>query len=782
MLDKALALGMKEEEYRRVVEILGRVPTETELAMYSVEWSEHCGYPRSRALLKLLPKTGKFKTLIGQDAGGIEIGDGLAIVFKMESHNHPSQVEPRQGAATGIGGIVRDIFGSGARPIALLDSLRFGDLKTPLAKYLFNGVVDGIQFYGNCIGVGTVGGEIYFNDCYRGNCLVGVMCVGVARIEDLISAKARGAGNSVIYFGNSTGRDGIGGASILASHEFGADEEKRPTVQIGDPFTEKCLIEATLEILRTGAVVSLKDMGAAGLTCSTCEQAAAGGVGMDIDLDKVPLREADMEPWEIMMSESQERMVAIVEKGREEEVLSICRRWDLNAVVIGHVTDDGMMRVRQNGKVVAEMPAKSLAEAPLYHLPAEEPAYIKAVQSFDLSQLPEPSDYNDVLLKLLASPNIASKEWVFHQYDHTVQTNTVVAPGRGDAAVLRLQLDKYPDACSSAIHCASETAMNHLTPNMGIAAVTDCNSRYCYLDPFLGAQIAIAEAARNLVCVGAEPAAVTDCLCFGNPEKPDRFWQFKRAVEGIAEACKFFELPVVSGNVSFYNETPESVIHPSPLIGMIGVLSDVTQNLTLGFKREGDIIALVGEVWSQGVGSQARSETECRPAEDATSLSLRGLLQTLGGSEYLAVIHQLEVGTPPALNLERERAVQRTVLEAAQNGLLSSAHDCSEGGLAVALAECCIEGNTGATIEIRNPKSEIRNDALLFGETQSRIIVSLPEQRVNDLLDIASKHGAPVTILGKVGGQRLMVNDWIDADVPTLDRTWRGAIPCLMNA
>ena len=745
MLDKALALGMKEEEYHRVVEILGRVPTETELAMYSVEWSEHCGYPRSRALLKLLPKTGKFKTLIGQDAGGIEVEGGLAIVFKMESHNHPSQVEPKQGAATGIGGIVRDIFGSGARPIALFDSLRFGDLKTSLAKYLFNGVVDGIQFYGNCLGIPTVGGEIYFNDCYRGNCLVGVMCVGVAQIGDLISAKASGAGNSVIYFGNSTGRDGIGGASILASHEFGADEEKRPTVQIGDPFTEKCLIEATLEMLKTGAVVSLKDMGAAGLTCSTCEQAAEGGVGIDFDLSKVPLREADMEPWEIMMSESQERMVAIVEKGREEEVLSICRRWDLGAAVIGHVTDDGMMRVRQNGKIVAEMPAKSLAEAPLYHLPAEEPAYVKEVQSFDFPQLSEPSNYNDVLLKLLSSPNIASKEWVFHQYDHTVQTNTVVAPGKGDAAVVRLQPYKYHEARNT------QYAIRNTQP--GIAAVTDCNSRYCFLDSFIGAQIAIAEAARNLVCVGAEPAAVTDCLCFGNPEKPDRFWQFKRAVEGIAEACKFFELPVVSGNVSFYNETPESVVHPSPLIGMIGVLSDVTQNLTLGFKREGDIIALVGETSND-----------------------------LGGTEYLHVIHGLEVGAPPALNLERERAVQRTVLEAAQNGLLSSAHDCSEGGLAVALAECCIIGNVGANVEIRNTQYAIRNDALLFGETQSRIIVSLPEHRVHDLLDIASKHGSPVTILGKVGGQRLVVNDLINVDVPTLDRSWRGAIPCLMNA
>jgi phosphoribosylformylglycinamidine synthase len=752
MLAKALALGMKEDEYRRVVEILGRVPTETELAMYSVEWSEHCGYPRSRALLKLLPKTGKFKTLIGQDAGGIEIGDGLAIVFKMESHNHPSQVEPKQGAATGIGGIVRDIFGSGARPIALLDSLRFGELKTPLAKYLFNGVVDGIQFYANCIGVPDIGGEIYFNDCYRGNCLVGVMCVGVAHIEDLISAKARGAGNSVIYFGNSTGRDGIGGASILASHEFGEDEEKRPTVQIGDPFTEKCLIEATLEMLRTGAVVSLKDMGAAGLTCSTCEQAAEGGVGMEIDLGKVPLREADMEAWEIMMSESQERMVAIVEKGREEEVLSICRRWDINAAVIGCITDDGMMRVRQNGKVVAEMPAKSLAEAPLYHLPAEEPAYIKEAQSFDFSQLPEPSDYNDVLLKLLASPNIASKEWVFHQYDHTVQTNTIVAPGRGDAAVLRLKDDEGFGFWVLGSGEKNPQNPEPKTQNLGVAAVTDCNSRYCYLDPFIGAQIAVAEAARNLVCVGAEPAAVTDCLCFGNPEKPDRFWQFKRAVEGIAQACQFFELPVVSGNVSFYNETPDSVVHPSPLIGMIGVLPDVTKNLTLGFKREGDIIALLGETGND-----------------------------LGGTEYLHVIHQLEVGRPPALNLERERAVQRTVLEAAQRGLLASAHDCSEGGLAVALAECCIEGNIGANVDVTQTIS-LRYDALLFGESQSRIVVSLPQQHLNDLLDIARQHGAPVMILGTVGGQELTVNDLIDVDVHTLSQTWRGAIPCLMNA
>jgi phosphoribosylformylglycinamidine synthase II len=746
MLNKALALGMNEGEYNKVLEILGRQPTSTELAMYSVEWSEHCGYPRSRPLLGLLPKEGHYASIAGADAGGIEIEPNLTIVFKMESHNHPSQVEPRQGAATGIGGIVRDIFTVGARPIACLDSLRFGELDDPIhgakARYLLSGVVDGISFYGNCLGIPTVAGEIGFNSSYRGNCLVGAMSVGVVNSDAVASGAASGPGNAVMYFGNATGRDGIGGCSILASHDL-SDAAARPTVQVGDPFSEKCLIEACLEALPTGAIVSMKDMGAAGLTCTTCEQAAAGGVGMDIDLAHVPLREAGMEPYEIMMSESQERMLAVVEAGREQEVAAIFQRWGAHAVVLGRVTDDGILRVRVGDKVVAEMPAQSLADAPLYHLPAEEPAYLAAKQAFDFAQIPVPArgEFNNVMMRLLQAPNIASKEWIYSQYDHSVQINTVVYPGQGDAAVLRIR----------------ESATNK-----GIAVKADCNSRYVYLDPFEGAKLAIAECARNLVCVGAEPGGVTDCLCFGNPEKPDRFWQFRRAVEGIAEACRHFRLPVVSGNVSLYNETAESVIHPSPLIGMVGVLEDVTQSVGLAFRDQGDIIVLVGDT---------RDE--------------------LGGSEYLATIHGLEEGRPPFLDMDREVNVQKLVLAAIREGLVKSAHDCSDGGLAVAAAESSIAGKIGAHLEIERgvaADDNIRLDSLLFGESQSRIVLSVAPQNLQKLIDAGKSLGVPVTKLGIVGGQNFVIADnrmdqfdqLIDLPLTEIEWAFRGAIARLM--
>lgn len=741
MLDKARALGMTDEEYRRVEAILGREPSPTELAMYSVEWSEHCGYPRSRALLKLLPKDGHYASVAGADTGGIEIEPGLFIVFKMESHNHPSQVEPKQGAATGIGGIVRDIFTIGARPIACLDSLRFGPLDEPKARYLFHGVVEGISFYGNCLGIPTVAGEVGFNACYRGNCLVGAMCVGVVRKDSIASGAAAGAGNSVMYFGNATGRDGIGGCSILASHEM-TDNAARPTVQIGDPYAEKCLIEACLEALKTGAIVSMKDMGAAGLTCTTCEQAAAGGMGMDIDLANVPLRESDMEPFEIMMSESQERMLAVVQKGRETEVAEIFQKWGVHAAVLGQVTGDGILRVRVGHEVVAEMTASSLADAPLYHLPAEEPAYLAALHAFDFSAIAPPTDYHDALLRLLRSPNIASKEWVYRQYDHSVQINTVVRPGAGDAAVLRIR---------------------ESGSNKGIAVKADCNSRYVFLDPFVGAQIAVAECARNLACVGAEPGGVTDCLCFGNPEKPDRFWQFKRAIEGIVEACTFLKLPVVSGNVSFYNETPESVIHPSPLIGMVGVLEDVEQHTGMAFRRAGDAIALIG---------QCRNE--------------------LGGSEYMAALHGVEAGRPPELDLQRELNVQKLTLKAIRDGLVKSAHDVSDGGLAVTLAECCITGNIGAVIELPSEAeatANVRLDAVLFGETQSRVVVSIAPENLVKLRDLAQSAGVTVAHLGTVGGEKLTIRDFrtgalapvLDAPLAELAAAHRDAIPDLMN-
>ncbi|HEY3376736.1 MAG TPA: phosphoribosylformylglycinamidine synthase subunit PurL [Armatimonadota bacterium] len=708
-LQVALELGMNEQEFQKVVEILGREPSGTELAMYSVEWSEHCGYPRSRTLLRLFPKTGKYPTRAeGEDAGGIEIAEGVYVIFKMESHNHPSQVEPKQGAATGIGGILRDIFTMGARPVALLDSLRFGDLESEKAKFLLHGVVDGIQFYGNCVGVPTVGGEIYFHPSYRDNCLVNVMAVGIGQSDAIATSKGKGPGNPVLVVGNRTGRDGIGGCSILASHEFNEDDQKRPTVQIGDPFTEKCLIEACMEILQGDSIVGIKDMGAAGITCTTAEMAAAGGVGMDIDLAKVPMREEGMEPWEIMMSESQERMLVVAKKGREAEVIALFEKWNLNAAVVGEVIEEEVLRIRFHGELVAEVPSQSLAAGPVYQLPAEEPAWLTALQQADLSGVAAPDDYNAVLRTLLSSPNIASKRWVFEQYDHMVQTNTVIPPGAGDAAVIRIK---------------------GIAQGLGMTA--DCNSRYCYLDPYVGAQIAVAEAARNLVCVGADPAAVTDCLNFGKPEKPDRFWQLKRAVEGISDACRAFNVPVVSGNVSLYNEGPDAAIYPTPTIGMVGVLDKVEQHCTMAFKAEGHQVALVGNT---------------RPE--------------LGGSEYLAVVHGLEVGKPPTLDLRRELAVQDFVLTAIKRGMLASAHDCSEGGLAVTVAESAIAGNCGVDVAVEQVE---RADMALFAESQSRILISFDETKAEALAALALEKEIPFEIIGTVGGDRVTME--VEGDV-----------------
>jgi len=703
-------LGLKDDEYQRILSILKREPTPTELAMFSVEWSEHCGYPRSRKWLKLFPQTGKYEALVGEDAGGI-VYDGMAIIFKMESHNHPSQVEPKQGAATGVGGILRDIFTSGARPIALLDSLRFGPLNNPYNKYIFNGVIDGIQFYGNCVGVPTIGGEIYFDDAYAGNCLVNVMCIGICPKEKLARARAEGVGNPIIYAGSKTGRDGIGGCSILASTVFEAGEiEKRPTVQVGDPFTEKCLIEATLEALETGVVLGIKDMGAAGLTCSSSEMAAAGNVGVDIDLDLVPLRESGMEPWEIMMSESQERMLLCVVKGKEEKVLKVFRKWGLDAAIIGHVLAEPKVVIRQGGKVIADAPTEELAKAPIYDMPYEKSKILNPK-----SELGKIRNLNKHLLDLLADPNIASKRSVYEQYDHMVQTNTVVLPG-GDASVLRVRGKEW-----------------------GIAATTDCNARYCQLDPYMGAKIAIAEASRNLVVTGAEPAAVTDCLNFGNPEKPDRFFQFKSCVEGLVDACKFFELPVVSGNVSFYNESPQGPILPTPTIGMIGIIKDVNKHCTAGFKSDGDLIVLLGP-------------------------------------------NKEESGPVPELDMDLERRVQIACLEAVQIGMVKSAHDLSEGGLAVALAECAIIGETGAVISLSD---KIKDNALLFGESQSRIILTIPADKIFSLFDVAMLYEVPCAIIGKVGGRNLTVmrdnKKLVDLPVAKLAKTYYSAIPDLLK-
>ncbi|MBN3037914.1 MAG: phosphoribosylformylglycinamidine synthase subunit PurL [Candidatus Omnitrophica bacterium] len=709
------SLGLCDQEYQSIVDILGREPSNTELAMFSVEWSEHCGYTRSRKWLKLLPKKGKYRNLLSEDSGGI-IVDDLAVIFKMESHNHPSQVEPKQGAATGVGGIIRDIFTAGARPVASLNSLRFGQLTKPYNRYLLKGVVDGIQSYGNCLGVPTIGGEIYFDKSYNGNCLVNAMSIGIAKKDKVVRARAKGNGNAIIYAGASTGRDGIGGCSVLASKEFKEGEEKRPAVQIGDPFTEKCLIEATLEALNTGYVLGLKDMGAAGLTCCTSEMAQAGDSGMEIELERVPKKEKDMQAWELMMSESQERMLLCVEKGKEKTIKDIFAKWDLQASVIGRVTDDGRVRIKYKGNVVADIRARALTDSPIYDMPYKKPAYLDKLNKLDLSKIPLPQDCNKVLLKLLSSPSLCSKKWVYEQYDHMVQTNTVVLPG-SDAAVIRLK-----------------------GKNKAIAATTDCNSRYCYLNPYRGAQIAVAEAARNLVCSGAQPAAVTDCLNFGNPEKADRFWQFKNCVQGIARACRFLRLPVVSGNVSFYNESPKEAIYPTPTIGMIGIIDDVKLACTQYFKKEDDVVILLGL---------------CR-AE-------------LGGTEYLKIAHKKVRGDAPALDLRREQALQRATLEAIRKGLVSSAHDCSEGGLAVALAECCIsdrENMVGAVIDGLTFNS--RSDAVLFGESQSRVIISCEKKNVPKIKTIAAKSKVPFRVIGKTCAERLKISrrDKVIVDLP----------------
>jgi len=716
-------LGLNDREYSNIIDVLGREPSITELAMFSVEWSEHCGYTCSRKWLKILPKKGKYKSLIGEDAGGIIVGD-LAIIFKMESHNHPSQIEPKQGAATGVGGIIRDIFTAGTRPIALLNSLRFGELSKSYNRYLLKGVVDGIQFYGNCLGVPTIGGDIYFDKTYNGNCLVNAMSIGVSKRDMLTKAQAAGIGNAIIYAGASTGRDGIGGCSILASKEFKENEEKRPAVQIGDPFTEKCLIEATLEALATGYIVGIKDMGAAGLTCCTSEMAYAGRSGIELDLTSVPRKDEGMEAWELMMSESQERILLCVKKGKEKKIQDIFLKWDLQAAVIGRVTGDKKLRISDNGKVVAEIEASALTNAPVYDMPHKKPEYLYSLNKLHLKEIPLPKDCNNVLLKLLSTPSICSKQWVYEQYDHMVQTNTVTLPG-SDSAVVRLK-----------------------GTNKAIAATTDCNSRYCYLNPYRGAQIAVAEAARNIVCSGAEPAAVTDCLNFGNPKNPDRFWEFKNCVEGIKDACKFFKLPVVSGNVSFYNESPHEAIYPTPTIGMIGVAKDVKKVCTQAFKKEKDVIIFLG-----------------------------GSDNELGASEYLKEIHNLVKGDAPKLDLRLEKAVQNTTYQAIRKGLVNSAHDCSEGGLTVCLAECCIsnkENMIGAVID--NLNFNIRKDSVLFGESQSRIILSCEKKAVKEIRDIARKLHSPFRIIGRTTGEKLIIldgkNEIINLTLEELSREW----------
>ncbi len=730
-------MGLNDSEYALILETLGREPSLTEIGMYAVMWSEHCGYKYSRPVLRLFAKYKEAQdTGAVENAGVIDIGDNIGVVMKMESHNHPSAVEPFQGAATGVGGILRDIFTMGARPIAGLNSLRFGPIDGPEnahTRYLFEHVVGGISHYGNCVGVPTVGGEIYFHPSYTGNPLVNAMAVGIVPMDKIASAGAKGIGNPVLYVGSATGKDGIHGATF-ASVELGPDSEsKRPNVQMGDPFAEKLLIEATLEALATGHIVGIQDMGAAGLTCATCEMSAKGEVGMDVDVRKVPQREAGMTPYEIMLSESQERMLAVIDAGQEDAVAAVFHKWGLNAVVIGHVTDTGRVVLTDAGVVVADVPARSLADdCPTYTLAASEPAYISEVQSADLSCLPEPNDYGAVLLKLLASPSIASKRWVYDQYDSMVQTQTTVLPGAADAAVLRLRD----------------------SGGKGLALTTDCNPRYCYLDPYLGAQIAVAEAARNLSCVGATPLAVTDCLNFASPEKPEGFWQFQQAVAGLADACEAFGTPVISGNVSFYNETPDGAIHPTPTVGMVGLLPDADKRVTQGFQNAGDAIYLLGSG---------------QPS--------------LGGSEYLALMHGLEVGRPPALDIDAEKKLQAFLRDAIGQGLLQSAHDVSDGGLAVCLAECCLGGSLGADIRRAGPTGAVA----LFGEQSAAAVVSVVFERRGELLALCDRHGLLINALGDVGGDRISFRASVDTQevwsmtLAEARAAYEGAIPKAMQ-
>ncbi len=741
MLDPKIyrEMGLNDGEYAQILSTLGREPTLTEVGMYAVMWSEHCGYKYSRPVLRLFSRYKEAQdTGAVENAGVIDIGGNIGVVMKMESHNHPSAVEPFQGAATGVGGILRDIFTMGARPIAILNSLRFGPIDAESGdahtRYLFEHVVGGISHYGNCVGVPTVGGEITFHHSYTGNPLVNAMAVGVVPMDRIASAGARGVGNPVLYVGSATGRDGIHGATF-ASVELGPDSEsKRPNVQMGDPFAEKLLIEATLEALATGGIVGIQDMGAAGLTCATCEMSAKGGVGMDVDVRAVPQRESGMTPYEIMLSESQERMLTVIERGREDEVAHVFHRWGLNAVVIGHVTDTGRVVLKDGGTIVADVPARSLADdCPTYTLAASEPAYIKEVQSADFSDLPEPDDYNAVLLRLLASPTIASKRWVYDQYDSMVQTQTTVLPGAADAAVLRLRD----------------------SGGKGLALTTDCNPRYCYLDPYEGARLAVAEAARNLSCVGATPLAVTDCLNFASPEKPEGFWQFRRAVEGLADACEALGTPVISGNVSFYNETPERAIFPTPTVGMVGLLPEADKRVTMGFKDQGDPVYLIG-----------------------------GGEPALGGSEYLAVVHGREVGRPPALDMDAEKRLQAFLRDAISRGLLQSAHDVSDGGLAVTLAECCMAGGIGAHADLG------RVNALeLFGERATAALISVSPDCQEPLQALLDERGVAFSLFGEV--VTLWDGDWLSVvpdngaglklRVADLRAACEGAIPQAMG-
>ncbi len=730
--------GLSEEEYDRILEILGRPPTFTELGIFSAMWSEHCGYKNSKRLLKLLPTEAPWVIQgPGENAGVIDIGDGLAVAFKIESHNHPSAVEPYEGAATGVGGILRDVFTMGARPVAVLDSLRFGDLDSPRVRYLFSGVVRGIGDYANCVGIPNIGGEVFFDRAYDGNPLVNAMCLGVMKTDEIIRGEAKGTGNALMAVGARTGRDGIHGATF-ASEELSedSDESSRPRVQVGDPFTEKLLLEASLELIGSGHIVGIQDMGAAGLTSSASEMAGRSGSGIELELAHVPVRESGMTPYEILLSESQERMLVVAKNGHEGQVREILEKWELRAEPIGQVTDDGMFRVLERGNVVADIPALPLTEGcPTYERDGTEDINTINLRNTDLSHiLKKEGDFSTDFLELLASPNIASKAWIYEQYDTTVRTNTVVRPG-GDAGVIRFRGSRR-----------------------GVAATTDCNGRYCFLDPKEGAKAAVAEAARNVVCVGAVPTAVTNCLNFGSPLKPSNYFQLREAVRGMAEACAYFETPVTGGNVSLYNETGGQAVFPTPVIGMVGILEDASRALGYSFRAAGDLILLLGE---------SREE--------------------IGGSEYLYHREGIVAGSPPIVDLEAERQLQRALLSAHESGLLHSAHDCSEGGLSCALAESAlesVEGPWGVEVELNEDLSPV---ALFFGETQGRVLVSCDPNHRRRIQEVADRHRVPVSVLGTVrerSGTFSLVSPlgFIRVGSEEMAHRHRQAIPAVMEA
>ncbi|GJQ63023.1 MAG: phosphoribosylformylglycinamidine synthase subunit PurL [Melioribacteraceae bacterium] len=732
-LQLALEHGLTEEEYGWICEKLGREPNFTELGVYSVMWSEHCSYKNSIALLKTLPRDGN-RLLVGageENAGLVDIGGDYAIAFKIESHNHPSAVEPYQGAATGVGGILRDIFTMGARPIAALNSLRFGSLEDARTRFLFEGVVKGIGDYGNCFGVPTVAGEVFFDESYKGNPLVNAMAVGIVKKDRTASAKAAGVGNPVMIVGSSTGRDGIHGATFASEEISEKSEAKRPSVQVGDPFTEKLLLEATLEIIKEDLIVGIQDMGAAGISCSTSEMSEKGDAGMKIDLTKVPLREDGMTAYEILLSESQERMLVVAKKGKENRVKEIFDKWDLQCATIGVVTDDGILDMSYEGEDKVNILAYDLVlggGAPVYIRDTKEPAYLEQKHKFDFTKISEPENISDAFKAVFASPNIASKRWVYEQYDTSVRTNTIVGPGTDSAVVYIKEMDK------------------------AIAMKTDCNGRYVYLNPKEGTKIAVAESARNVVCSGAKPLGVTNCLNFGNPYKPEVYWLFKEAIKGMGEACRFFDTPVTGGNVSFYNESPDAAVYPTPVIGMVGLIDDVDTIMTSNFKDKGDVIYILGEDYEE-----------------------------MGGSEYMKVTHNLVEGNSPHLDLQTEKDLQDTLLDLIGKKLVKSAHDVSEGGIITSLAESCIsDGKNLIGAEVTIPV-KTREDFTFFSETQSRVVVSVAPEKIDEFELFVSQTFTPFTKIGVVTGTELKINDKFVFNLEELTGLYFNSIPDKMN-